>query len=32
MLEIKNVSVEFKNQKVLNNLNLSIEEGCILGI
>ncbi|WP_347218283.1 ATP-binding cassette domain-containing protein [Chryseobacterium sp.] len=32
MLEIKNVSVEFKNQNVLNNLNLSIEEGCILGI
>lgn len=32
MLEIKNVSVEFKNQKVLNHLNLSIEEGCILGI
>ncbi|MFZ4928078.1 ATP-binding cassette domain-containing protein [Chryseobacterium sp. Mn2064] len=32
MLEIKNVNVDFKNQKVLNNLNLSIEEGCILGI
>lgn len=32
MLEIKNVKVEFKNQKVLNDLNLSIEEGCILGI
>ena len=32
MLEIKNVNVEFKNQKVLNDLNLSIEEGCILGI
>ncbi|RXM53248.1 MULTISPECIES: ATP-binding cassette domain-containing protein [unclassified Chryseobacterium] len=32
MLEIKNVSVEFKNQKVLNDLSLSIEEGCILGI
>lgn len=32
MLEIKNVNVDFKNQKVLDNLNLSIEEGCILGI
>ncbi|SIT02931.1 ABC-2 type transport system ATP-binding protein [Chryseobacterium ureilyticum] len=32
MLEIKNVNVEFKNQKVLNDLNLSIEEGCILGV
>lgn len=32
MLEIKNVNVEFKNQKVLNDFNLSIEEGCILGI
>ncbi|MGH1516549.1 ABC transporter ATP-binding protein [Chryseobacterium sp. JK1] len=32
MLEIKNINVDFKNQKVLNNLNLSIEEGCILGI
>lgn len=32
MLEIKNVSVEFKNQKVLNDLSLSIEEGCILGV
>lgn len=32
MLEIKNVTVEFKNQKVLNDLNLSIEEGCILGV
>lgn len=32
MLEIKNVNVEFNDQKVLNNLNLSIEEGCILGI
>lgn len=32
MLDIKNISVEFKNQKVLNDLNLSIEEGCILGI
>ncbi len=32
MLEIKNINVEFKNQKVLNDLSLSIEEGCILGI
>lgn len=32
MLEIKNVNVEFKNQKVLNDLSLSIEEGCILGL
>lgn len=32
MLEIKNVKVEFKNQKVLNDLNLSIDEGSILGI
>lgn len=32
MLEIKNLNVEFKNQKVLNGLDLSIEEGCILGI
>lgn len=32
MLEIKNVHVHFKNQKVLNDLNLTIEEGCILGL
>lgn len=32
MLEIKDINVEFKNQKVLNGLHLSIEEGCILGI
>lgn len=32
MLEIKNLNVEFKNQKVLNGLDLAIEEGCILGI
>ncbi|MGN7864362.1 ABC transporter ATP-binding protein [Chryseobacterium sp. 22458] len=32
MLEIKNINVEFKNQKVLNDLHLSIEEGCILGV
>lgn len=32
MLEIKNLNVEFKNQKVLNGLDLTIEEGCILGI
>ena len=32
MLEIKNVYVHFKSQKVLNDLNLAIEEGCILGL
>lgn len=32
MLEIKNVHVHFKNQNVLNDLNLTIEEGCILGL
>lgn len=32
MLEIKNIHVQFKNQKVLNNLNLSVEEGCIIGL
>ncbi|MDQ1857075.1 ATP-binding cassette domain-containing protein [Chryseobacterium sp. WLY505] len=32
MLEIKNVQVHFKNQKVLNDLNLTIEEGCIVGL
>lgn len=32
MLEIKNINVTFKNQNVLNDLHLSIEEGCILGI
>lgn len=32
MLEIKDINVTFKNQKVLNDLHLSIEEGCILGI
>lgn len=32
MLEIKNVHVNFKNQNVLNDLNLTIEEGCILGL
>ncbi len=32
MLEIKNIHVHFKNQNVLNRLNLSIEEGCILGL
>ncbi|MDR2235220.1 MAG: ATP-binding cassette domain-containing protein [Chryseobacterium sp.] len=32
MLEINHVHVEFKNQKVLNDLNLSIEEGTIIGI
>lgn len=32
MLEIKNVYVHFKSQKVLNDLNLVIEEGCILGL
>ncbi|MDW9381429.1 ATP-binding cassette domain-containing protein [Chryseobacterium sp. JV558] len=32
MLEIKNIHVHFNNQNVLNHLNLSIEEGCILGL
>ncbi|MGG5207313.1 ATP-binding cassette domain-containing protein [Chryseobacterium sp. MIQD13] len=32
MLEIKNLQVEFKNQKVLNGVDLSIEEGNIVGI
>lgn len=32
MLEIRNINVHFKNQTVLNDLNLSIEEGCILGL
>ncbi|CAD0225689.1 ATP-binding cassette domain-containing protein [Chryseobacterium sp. JV274] len=32
MLEIKNIHVHFKNQNVLNDLNLFIEEGCILGL
>ncbi|WP_126650360.1 ABC transporter ATP-binding protein [Chryseobacterium aureum] len=32
MLEIKNIHVQFKNQKVLNDLNLSIEAGCIIGL
>ena len=32
MLEIRNINVHFKNQMVLNDLNLSIEEGCILGL
>ncbi len=31
-MEIKNIHVQFKNQKVLNDLNLSIEEGCIIGL
>lgn len=32
MLEIRNINVHFKNQTVLNDLNLSIEDGCILGL
>lgn len=32
MLEIKNLSVSFKDKNVLQNLNLEIEEGKILGI
>lgn len=32
MLEIKNISVSFKDKNVLQNLNLDIEEGIILGI
>lgn len=32
MLEIKNISVSFKDKNVLQNLNLKIEEGIILGI
>ncbi|KAB1228705.1 ABC transporter ATP-binding protein [Chryseobacterium viscerum] len=32
MLEIKNINVHFKNQKVLNDLSIAIEEGCILGL
>ncbi|WP_336664375.1 ATP-binding cassette domain-containing protein [Elizabethkingia meningoseptica] len=32
MLEIKNLNVRFKNHHVLNNLNLNIEEGIVLGI
>lgn len=32
MLEIKNLSVSFKDKHVLQNLNLEIEEGKILGI
>src|ERR1700750_866062 len=32
MLEIKNVQVAFKNQKVLQGLNLSAREGNIIGI
>ena len=32
MLEIKNLSVSFKDKNVLQNFNLEIEEGIILGI
>lgn len=32
MLEIKNLNVSFKTQNVLNNLNLNIEEGIVIGI
>lgn len=32
MLEIKNLQVEFRNQKVLNGVDLSLKEGSIIGI
>ncbi|MCT3921159.1 ATP-binding cassette domain-containing protein [Elizabethkingia anophelis] len=32
MLEIKNLNVSFKTQNILNNLNLNIEEGIVIGI
>ncbi|SFN43577.1 ABC-2 type transport system ATP-binding protein [Chryseobacterium oleae] len=32
MLEIKNLQVEFKNQKVLKGIDLSIQEGNVIGI
>ncbi len=32
MLEIKNLSVSFKNKNVIQDLNLDIEEGIIIGI
>ena len=32
MLEIKDLSVGFKNQKVLKKLNLKVDEGIILGL
>lgn len=32
MLEIKNLSVSYKNKNVIQNLNLDIEEGIIIGI
>lgn len=32
MLEIKNLQVEFKNQKVLHGVELSLQEGSIVGI
>lgn len=32
MLEIKNLSVNFKNQKVLNDLNITLSEGEVVGI
>ncbi|MBL1222482.1 ATP-binding cassette domain-containing protein [Chryseobacterium sp. L7] len=32
MLEIKNLQVEFKSQKVLKGVDLSLEEGYIIGI
>ncbi|WP_312509756.1 ABC transporter ATP-binding protein [Chryseobacterium culicis] len=32
MLEINNIQVHFKNQKVLNGLSLSVEEGSIVGL
>lgn len=32
MLEIKNLQVEFRNQKVLNGVDLSLKQGSIIGI
>lgn len=32
MLEIKNLQVEFSNQKVLNGVDLSLKQGSIIGI
>ena len=32
MLEVRNLSVSFKNQKVLEDFNLNIQNGEILGL
>ena len=32
MLDIHNLSVSYKNQKVLNGLNLQLSEGLVLGL